>query len=75
MKRLLAKAGLPVVRFHAQRHSCASILLALGVSARVVMEILGHSEIRLTLDTYSHVVPQLQTEAATRMGKVLWGES
>ena len=53
------------------RHACASILLAQGVPARVVMEILGHSDIRLTLNTYTHVVPALGREAAERMDAVL----
>ena len=63
-KRLLTNAGLPPFRWHDLRHSCDSFLLAQGVSARVVMEILGHSDIRLTLNTYSHVMPSLQQDAA-----------
>ena len=47
--------------------TCASLLLAQGVHPRVVMEILGHSQISLTMDTYSHVMPNLQREAAVRM--------
>jgi site-specific recombinase XerD len=46
-------------------------MLAQGVAARVVMETLGHSQISLTLNTYSHVVPALQREAADRMEAVL----
>ena len=63
---------LPVLHFHSLRHSCASFLLAQGVPARVVMEILGHSDIRLTLNTYSHVSQELQEEAARQMSAVLW---
>ena len=44
----------------------------MGVPARVVMQILGHSQISLTLGTYSHVVPELATDAADKMGKALW---
>lgn len=62
----------PVLHFHSLRHSCASFLLAQGVPARVVMEILGHSDIRLTLNTYSHVGQELQEEAARQMSAVLW---
>ena len=58
--RLLTSAGLPLFRWHDLRHSCASFLLAQGVAARVVMETLGHSDIRLTWDIYSHVMPSLQ---------------
>jgi integrase len=44
-----------------------------GVPARVVMELLGHSQITLTLGTYTHVVPELARDAAVRMGDALWG--
>ena len=70
-QRSLAKAGLPHMRFHDLRHSCASLLLAQGVHPRVVMETLGHSQIALTLNTYSHVIPVLQREAADRMEAAL----
>ena len=62
-KRQLQAAMLPNVRFHDLRHSCASLLLAQGVHPRVVMEILGHSTIALTMNIYSHVLPQTQREA------------
>ncbi len=68
---IIAAAGLPRQRFHDLRHACASLLLAQGVPARVVMETLGHSEISLTLNTYSHVLPSLGREAAERMDAVL----
>lgn len=67
----LARAGLPRQRFHDLRHACASLLLAQGVNPRVVMEVLGHSQITLTLNTYSHVLPSLSEEAARRMDAVL----
>ena len=67
----LAQAGLRRVRFHDLRHSCATLLLVQGVSPRVVMEVLGHSEIALTMNAYSHVVPELQREAAQRMQAIL----
>lgn len=70
-QRCLRDAGLPRQRFHDLRHACASLMLAQGVSARVVMEVLGHSQITLTLNTYSHVMPSLQQEAADRMDAVL----
>jgi integrase len=72
-QRILVAAGLPRQRFHDLRHACASLLLAQGVPARVVMETLGHSEISLTLNTYSHVLPGLGREAALRMDEVLTG--
>jgi integrase len=59
------------MRFHDLRHACASLLLVQGVHPRVVMETLGHSQISLTMNTYSHVLPILQREAADRMEAVL----
>lgn len=69
--RLLERIGLPPMRFHDLRHSCASLLLAQGVAPRVVMETLGHSRIAVTLDTYTHVLPALQREAADAMDRAL----
>ena len=69
--RLLKNAGLPPMRFHDLRHACASLLLVQGVHPRVVMETLGHSQISLTMNTYSHVIPALQRDAADRMEVVL----
>lgn len=71
--KLLTRAGLPAMRFHDLRHACASLLLVQGVHPRVVMETLGHSQISLTMNTYSHVLPVLQREAADRMEAVLAG--
>ena len=67
LRALLESAGLPRQRFHDLRHCCASLLLAQGVSARVVMEMLGHSQIALTMDTYSHVMPAMLKDAATAL--------
>jgi len=64
--------GLPPVRLHDLRHTAASLLLAQNVPARVVMEILGHSQIALTMNTYSHVAPEVSREAAERMARALW---
>jgi integrase len=72
-KVLLAKAGLPEIRFHDLRHSAASLMLAQGVPLRVVMEVLGHSSISLTANTYSHVMPSLVQDAAEKMGDLLFG--
>jgi integrase len=69
--KLLQRAGLPQMRFHDLRHACASLLLVQGVHPRVVMETLGHSQISLTMNTYSHVLPALQREAAERMEAIL----
>jgi integrase len=70
-QRVLERAGLRRQRFHDLRHACASLLLAQGVSPRVVMEVLGHSQVTLTLNTYSHVIPSLGREAGDRMEDLL----
>jgi integrase len=75
LQRLLAEAGLPRMRFHDLRHAAASLLLAQGVSPRVVMEILGHSQIGLTMNTYAHVIPSLQQDAADLMDRLLSTET
>lgn len=63
----LEKAGLPRIRFHDLRHTAATLLLKENVHPKVVQEMLGHSSISLTLDTYSHVIPSMQQEAADKM--------
>nr|CAA9313301.1 MAG: Phage integrase [uncultured Nocardioidaceae bacterium] len=67
------RAGLAGIGLHTLRHTCASLLLAQGVHPRIVMETLGHSGISITMDTYSHVMPPQQREAADRMeGALQW---
>ena len=75
LKLLLKKAGLPDIRFHDLRHSTATLLLSVGVHPKVVQEILGHSQISMTLDVYSHVLPSMQQEAIGKLDRVLQGES
>ena len=72
--RNLTAAGLPSIRFHDLRHTAASLLLAQGVEPRTIMEILGHSQVSLTLDTYTHIMPTLQRDAAAKMDAILRGE-
>src|SRR3954469_9513190 len=69
--RLLQTAGVRHVRLHDGRHTAATLLLTENVHPRVVMELLGHSQMRTTMDIYSHVMPALAREAADRMGAVL----
>jgi integrase len=66
-KPLLKKAGVPDIRFHDLRHSAATLLLSMEVHPKIVQELLGHSNISMTLDTYSHVLPSLQAQAVTRL--------
>jgi integrase len=63
-------AKLPALRFHDMRHTCATILLAKGVHVKLVSEMLGHSTITLTLDTYSHLIPAMHGDAAAVMDAV-----
>ena len=67
---MLAELGLPDMRVHDLRHSCASLLLAKNVHPRLVMEMLGHSSYTLTMNTYSHVIPALRREVADQMETV-----
>jgi len=60
---LLERAGLPRIRFHDLRHSAATLLLGLGVHPKIVSELLGHSQVGITLDLYSHVTATMQREA------------
>jgi integrase len=71
-KALLRKAGVRDIRVHDGRHTAATLLLSEGVHPRVVMEVLGHAQMRTTTDTYSHVMPALGRDAADRMGRALW---
>jgi len=60
----LKRSGLPHVRFHDLRHGHATLLLLSRVHPKVVSERLGHASVGITLDTYSHVLPSMQAEAA-----------
>lgn len=71
--RLLREAGVRHVRLHDGRHTAATLLLAGGEHPRVVMELLGHTQIRTTMDIYSHVMPALAREAANRKDAILFG--
>ena len=70
-KPLLKHAGLAQIRFHELRHTCATLLLLKNVNPKVVSEMLGHASIAITLDTYSHVLPNMQNEAAKAMEEAL----
>ena len=69
--RGLRDAGLPRLRIHDLRHTAATHLLMKGVHPKVVQELLGHSSIAITLDTYSHVMPALAKEASAHMSSLL----
>src|SRR5829696_8490988 len=68
---LLEKAGLPAIRFHDLRHTCATLLLSSNVNPKIVSEMLGHATIAITLDTYSHVLPNMQEGAGRALEDTL----
>jgi integrase len=71
-KCIKARAGAwEDLRFHDLRHTCATLLLSKGVNAKVVSEMLGHASITITLNTYSHVLPDMQDSAVDAMESVL----
>jgi integrase len=72
-ERLVQQSGVRRIRFHDLRHTCASLLLAQCVPRRVVMDGLGHSQLSITIDLYSHVMPSALREAAHAMDRALNG--
>ena len=72
-KPILKKAGLPeTIRLYDLRHTCATLLLSAGENPKVVSERLGHASIILTLDTYSHILPDMQQGAANKLETMLF---
>lgn len=69
--RVAKNADLRVVRLHDARHGTATLLTTAGVPPRVVMEILGHSQIAVTMNVYTHVVQDTQREAVSHMDRLL----
>ena len=71
-KRLKVRSGVREdLRFHDLRHTCATLLLREGVNVKVVSEMLGHASIAITLNTYSHVLPDMQDSAVDAMEAAL----
>jgi integrase len=70
-KLLLKQAGLPDIRFHDLRHSAATLLLSLGIHPKVVQELLGHTQISITMDVYSHVLLGMQQDAMGKLNEAL----
>lgn len=73
-KSIIKKAEVPKIRFHDMRHTHATLLLLQGVNPKIVSERLGHADVRITLDTYSHLLPSMQRETALQFGKMLFEE-
>jgi integrase len=68
---ILQRAGLPRIRLHDLRHSCATLLLSRNVNPKIVQELLGHANIGMTLDTYSHILPGMMAPAVDAMQDAL----
>jgi len=62
---------LPDIRFHDLRHSAATLLLSMGIHPKVVQVLLGHSQISMTMDIYSHVLPTILKDAMEQLNKNL----
>lgn len=73
LKAVTAKAGLPPLRFHGLRHTHATLLLRQGIHPKVVSERLGHARVGITLDTYSHILPDTQEEAVKAIERAMGG--
>lgn len=71
-KRILQTAELSGFRMYDLRHSCATLLLSSGENAKIIQERLGHASVVLTLDTYSHVLPEMQKQASEKLEKMLF---
>ncbi|MDA2267083.1 site-specific integrase [Bacillus cereus] len=70
---LIKKAAVPKIRFPDLRHTLATLLLAKGVNVKVISERLGHSNIKITLDAYSHVLPTMQEDTVNKIEEILQG--
>jgi integrase len=70
-KGILEKAQLPKIRFHDLRHTAATLMLQQNTHPKIVQERLGHSDITMTLNTYSHVLPGMQEEIAEKMDEIM----
>jgi integrase len=73
-KRFLERHHLKQIRLHDLRHTCATMMLTAGVTPKVAQQILGHSEISTTMDTYSHVLKKVEIDAAEKIDKQIFGK-
>ena len=71
-KPIIETAGLPSIRLYDLRHTCATLLLAANENPKIVSERLGHASVTMTLDTYSHVLPDMQEKATAKLEEILF---
>ena len=74
-ERFITRQQLPQIRLHDLRHSNATALIAAGVSAKVVQHRLGHANVSITLNTYTHVLPSMDEEAAEKLDNALFSSA
>ncbi len=74
-KTMLARAGLPYIRFHDLRHTAVSLMLQNGVPIVEVSKYIGHARVSITLDTYGHLAPSWHSQAAEKMNEILTPQS
>ncbi|MGZ4620148.1 MAG: site-specific integrase, partial [Frankiaceae bacterium] len=72
-RETVARLGLPAIRLHDLRHTWATLALEAGVHPKVVQERLGHANVSITLDLYSHVAPAMATDAASKVAALILG--
>jgi integrase len=70
-RRFLESKNLPKIRLHDLRHSNATALIQAGVNPRVVQQRLGHSDVNITLNTYTHVLPEMDIDAAAKLDSIM----
>ena len=73
LRRLVDRAGLPQIRVHGLRHTAGTMLLTLRENPKVVSERLGHADVAITLNVYSHVLPEVERAAADKVDRALRG--
>jgi len=71
-KKIIEAADVRPIKFHGMRHTCATLLLRAGVPVKVVQERLGHKKVEITMNIYQHVLPDMQEDAAAKMGSILF---
>ena len=69
---IIEDAEVRKIKFHGLRHTCATLLLRAGVPVKVVQERLGHKKVEITMNIYQHVLPDMQEDAAAKLGAILF---
>lgn len=69
----MKRAGVKPIRIHDLRHTFATLAIQAGISVKALSEAIGHSDVRITLGTYAHVMPEQRVEVADKVGAVLFG--